>query len=247
MHPVKTRAKRKRTVLVVVLALGVGLPPPAQAYLLDFTVASISPVVLISHAGGYSSGPPPDVSNLKVIDASRMGDLRGQLSPTVKPPKIILNFPYESLADNVSHAPSATPAWMPGSISPQGSITLQDGIFCLTRSGGMTLLSGSFETDSVTAPTPEGGNSFFHAAGSNSTDNKNDISLASLGLQRQTAQGDFDPGLAASFASARGAAASAMVPSPTVFNHVAPFSSTLLLLGCGLMGLVGLRYRRRRG
>ena len=45
MHPVKTGAKRKRTVLVLVMALGVGLPPPAQAYLLDFTVVSVNPGV----------------------------------------------------------------------------------------------------------------------------------------------------------------------------------------------------------
>ena len=69
MHPVKTGAKRKRTVLVLVLALGVGLPPPAQAYLLDFTVASINPGVLISYAGGYPSEPPLVGSNLKVVDA----------------------------------------------------------------------------------------------------------------------------------------------------------------------------------
>ena len=55
MHPVKTGAQRKRTVLVLVMALGVGLPPPAQAYLLDFTVASINPGVLISYAGGHPS------------------------------------------------------------------------------------------------------------------------------------------------------------------------------------------------
>ena len=246
MQPVKTRAKRKRTVLVVVLALGVGLPPPAQAYLLDFTVASVNPVVRISHAGGYPSRPPPDVSNLKVIDVSRRGDLRRQFSPTTTPPHKILNFPSGSLADNVSHAPSATSAWVPGGISPQGSITFRDGIFCRTMSG-TTLLSGSLGTGSVTEPAPEGRNSFFHVAGSHSTDNKNDAWLASLGLHRRNANGNFDPGLAASFASARGAPASAMVPSRTIFNHLAPFSSTLLLLGCGLMGLVGLRYRRRRG
>lgn len=247
MHPVKTRAKRQRTVLVVVLGLGVGLPPPAQAYLLDFTVVSINPVVLISHAGGYPSRPPPDRNNLKVIDASGKGDLKRQLSPTIKPPKKNLNFQKGPLVDYCVTVPSATSAWMPDGISPQGSIALPDGIFCRTRSGGTTLLSGSFETGSVTEPTPEGRNTFLHLAGSNSTDNKDDASLVSLGLQRQTAKGDFDPDLAASFASVRGAPASAMVPSHTIFNHLASFSSTLLLLGCGLMGLVGLRYRRRRG
>ena len=84
-------------------------------------------------------------------------------------------------------------------------------------------------------------------AGSNFTDNKNDALLASLGFHRQTANGNFDPGFAASFASAPGAFTSTMVPSGNILNHLAPFSSTLLLLGCGLMGLVGLRYRRRRG
>ena len=79
MHPVKIRAQRRRTVLALTLALGVGLPPPAQAYLLDFTVASINPGVLISHAGGYPSRPPPVGSNLKVVDVSRMGDPRASI------------------------------------------------------------------------------------------------------------------------------------------------------------------------
>jgi len=246
MHPVKTRAKRKRTVLVVVMALGVGLPPPAQAYLLDFTVASINPAVLISHAGGYPSRPLPDVSNLQVIDVSHRGDLRRQFSPTTAPPYKILNFPSGSLADNASPAPSATFDWMPGGISPQGSTTLRDGIFCRTMSG-TTLLSGSLETGSVTEPAPEGRNSFIHVAGSHSTDNKNDAWLASLGFHRRTADGNFDPGLAASFASVPSAFTSTMVSRGNILNHFAPFSSTPLLLGCGLMGLVGLRLRRRRG
>jgi hypothetical protein len=246
MHPVKTRAKRKRTVLVVILALVVGLPPPAQAYLLDFTVASVNPGVLISYVGGYPSGPPPGGSNLRVIDASRMGDLKRQLSPTIKPPKKNLNFQKGPLVDYCVTVPSATSAWMPGGISPQGSIILQGGISCRTMSDG-TLLIGSFETGSVTEPTPEGRDSFFHVAGSNSTDNKNDAWLASLGFHRRTADGNFDPGLAVNFALVPNAFTGTMVPRGNILNHLAPFSSTLLLLGCGLMGLVGLRFRRRRG
>ena len=247
MHPVRTRAKRKRTVLVLVLALGVGLPPPAQAYLLDFTVVSINPGVLISYAGGHPSGSSLDESNLKVIDAIRMDDLKRQLSPTITPPKKNLNFPKGPLVDYWSNVSSATSVWMHGGTSPQGSITLQDGIFRRTMSGGTTLLSGSFGTASVTEPAPEGRNSFFHVAGSNSTDNKNDAWLASLGFHRRTADGNFDPGLAANFASVPSAFTGTMVPRSNILNHLAPFSSTLLLLGCGLMGLVGLRFRRRRG
>jgi hypothetical protein len=247
MHPVKTGAISKRTVLFVVLALGVGLPLPAQAYLLDYTVASINPGVLISHAGGYPSRPPPDVSNLRVIDVSPRGDLKRQFSPTIYPPHKILNSPTGSQADNVSPAPSAATAWMPGSTSPQGSITLQGGIFCLTRSGGTTLLSGWFGTGSVTEPAPEGRNSFLYVAGFDPTANKNITLLATLGLHRQIANDTFDPGFAASFASVPNAFTGTMVPRGNILNHLAPFSSTLLLLGCGLMGMVGLRFRRRRG
>ena len=102
-------------------------------------------------------------------------------------------------------------------------------------------------TASVTEPAPVSEDWFFYVAGSNFTDNKNDALLASLGFHRQTAYGNFDPGFAASFASGPGAFTSTMVPSGNILNHLAPFSSTLLLLGSGLMGLVGLRYRRRRG
>ena len=142
MHPVKIRAKKRRTVLAFVLALGLGLPSPAQAYLLDFTVASINPGVLIPYAGSYSSGSPPVESN-KVIDLSRTDYPTGQV-------------------------------------------------------------------------------------------NQGDIS-------------SFDPGFAASCASGPGAFVSTRGLSGDILNRIAPFSSTLLLLGGGLIGLVGLRSRRRRG
>jgi hypothetical protein len=247
MHPVKTGAKRKRTVLVVVLALGVGLPPPAQAYLLDFTVASINPGVLISYASGYPSDPPLIESNLKVSDVSLPGDLKHQLSPTIPPPHKILHFPTGPQVDSFSNVFSAASVWMFGSTSPQGSKTLQGSIPALNTSGGTPLLRGSFGTASLTEPILVRGNWFFYLAGSNFTDNKNDAWVGSLGLHRQTANGNFDPIFAASFASASGAFTNTMVPRGNILNHLAPFSSTLLLLGCGLMGLVGLRYRRRRG
>ena len=247
MHPAKIRPQRRRTVLALTLALGVGLPSPAQAYLLDFTVASINPGVLISYAGGCPSEPPVVGSNLTVVDVSRMGDLKRQLSPTITPPNKILNFQTGPLVDYFSNVPSATSVWMFGGTSPQGSLTLQGGISSLNMSDDTTLVSGSFGTASVTEPAPVRGNSFFYVAGSNFTDNKDDALLASLGFHRQTANGNFDPGFAASFASAPGAFTGTMVPSGNILNHLAPFSSTLMLLGSGLMGLVGLRYRRRRG
>ncbi|HZK12930.1 MAG TPA: hypothetical protein VFC55_00315, partial [Desulfobaccales bacterium] len=144
MHPAKIRAKRRKTVLALALALGVGLPPPAQAYLLDFTVSSINPGVLISYAGGCPSEPPVVGSNLKVVDLSRMGDLERQLSPTITLHNKILNFQTRPLVDYYSNVPSATSVWMLGGTSPQGSITLQGGIPSLNMSGGTTLLSGSF-------------------------------------------------------------------------------------------------------
>ena len=247
MHPAKICAPRRRTVLALSLALGLGLPSPAQAYLLDFTVSSINPGVLISYAGGCPSEPPVVGSNLTVVDVSRMGDLRRQLSPTITLHNKILNFQTGPLVDYFSNDPSATSLCMLGGTSPQGSLTLQGGISSLNMSGGATIVSGSFGTASVTEPAPVRGNSFFYVAGSNFTDNKNDALLASLGLHRQTANGNFDPGFGASFASAPGAFTGPMVPSGNILHHPAPISSTLLLLGCGLMGLVGLRYRRRRG
>jgi len=66
--------------------------PVAQAYLLDFTVASVNPEVFISYAGSFPPGPPLVESNLKVIDLSRMDDLSRQPSPTITPPNKILNF-----------------------------------------------------------------------------------------------------------------------------------------------------------
>jgi len=247
MHPVKIRAKKRRTVVAFVLALGVGLSPPAQAYLLDFTLASINPGGLISHAEAYPSRPPPVGSDPKVVDVSHIGDPGSQFNPTITPPDKILNFPTEPRVDSFSNVCSATSVWMFGGISPQGSITLQSGIPSLNMPDGTTRLSGSLRTASVTEPAAVSEDWFSYVAGSNFTDNKNDGLLTYFGVYRQAANGNFDPGFAASFASAPGAFTSTMVPSGNILNHIAPFSSTLLLLGSGLTGLVGLRYRRRRG
>lgn len=247
MHPVKTRAKKKRTVLALTLALGVGLSPPAQAYLLDFTVASINPGGLISHAGGSPSRPPPVGSNLKVVDVSQLGDPGGQFSPAITPPDKTLNFPTGLRVDSFSNVCSVNSVWMVSGISPQGSIPLRSGIPYSNMPEGKTLSSGSLRTASVTEPAPVCEDWFFYVAGSNCTDNKDDGLLTSFGIYCQAANGNFDPGFAASLASAPGAFTSTMVPSGNILNHLAPFSSPLLLLGSGLIGLVGLRYRRRRG
>ena len=145
MYQAILRPKRRKTVLALTLALGVGLPPPAQAYLLDCTVASIHPEVFISYAPGAISRPPPVKGNLKVIGVSRLGALERQCKLT------------HTIDDN------------------------------------------------------------------------------------------FNPGLAVRFTFPAGPSASPMDPDGNILNHFAQFSSTLLLLGSGLMGLVGLRCRRRRG
>jgi hypothetical protein len=178
MHPARIRPKRRKTVLALTLALGVGLPSPAQAYLLDFTVLSINPEVFISYAPGTLSRPPPVGGNLKVIDVSRRGGLGRQFNPTDTVLNRILNFPTGPLVDYVSNVASAPYVEEFGGLSPQAN---------------------------------------------------------------------FNPVYAVRFTSIPGASASTMVPRGNILNHLAPLSSTLLLLGSGLMGLVGLRYRRRRG
>ena len=247
MQQGKIRAHRRKIVLALTLALGVGMPPPAQAYVLDFTVASIKPGGLIAHAGGYPSRPPPVESSLRVVDVSHKGDPGSQSSPTIAPPNRILNFPSEPWADPFLNVCSAPYTGMFDGVSPQGFITLQGGIASLNMSGGTTLLSGSFGAARVTETAPVRGNSLGYAAGSNFTANKTDALLASLGIPRQTVDDNFNPGFAASFSSVPNAFAGTRVPSGNILHRIAPFSSTLMLLGSGLMGLVGLRYRRRRG
>jgi hypothetical protein len=73
------------------------------------------------------------------------------------------------------------------------------------------------------------------------------VPSATLGIPLQTVDDNFTPGFAASFPSVPSAFGGARVPSGNILHPIAPFSSTLMLLGGGLMGLVGLRYRRRRG
>jgi len=237
----------KRTFLALVLALGVGLPLAAQAYLLDFTVASINSGVLVSYAGSPPGGSPPVDSHLKVADASHVGDLRCQLGPTITPSHKILTFQPGPSVDYGSNVVSATPVGLLDGISLHGFITLPGGSSCLTRSGGTAGMSGSVETVSVPGPVPGGGNSPVYNAGSNLTTHKNEARLAPLGFQHLIANGNFDPDAAANFASSPGEFAATLVPSGNIFHHLAPSVSTLLLLGSGLMGLVGLRSRRRRG
>jgi hypothetical protein len=248
MQQGKIRAHRRKIVLALTLALGVGMPPPAQAYVLDFTVASIKPGVLIAHAGGYPSRPPPVGSSLKVVDVSHKGDPESQSSPTIAPPNRILNFPSEPWVDSFSNVCSASYLGMFGGVSPQGSIVFQQSSNALLNmSGGTTLLRGPFGTSRVTETAPAHGNSLGYAAGSNFTANKTDALLAFLGIPRQTVEDNFNPDFAASFSSVPNAFAGTRVPSGNILHRIAPFSSTLMLLGGGLMGLVGLRYRRRRG
>jgi hypothetical protein len=244
MHPVKIRSKISITILALVLALGLGMPSPAQAYLLDFTVASINPGVLISYAGGYPPGPPLVESNPKVSDLSLMRDQGPQLSPTSTLYNRILNFQTGSSVHYFSNASSATSVWMFGGTSPQGSITLQGGIPALNMFDGTTLW-GSFGTASVMESAPVSGHSFIYPADSNFTDHNNDGLSAYPGIHHQADNSNLDPGFAASFASGSGAFVGTRGPSGNILNRIAPFSSTLLLLGGGLMGLVGLRSRRR--
>ena len=86
MHPAKIRAHRRKTVLALTLALGVGLPPPAQAYLLDFTVASINPGV----SSLMQVATPRDLLWLEATSRSStlatIGDPESQPSPTIAPP-----------------------------------------------------------------------------------------------------------------------------------------------------------------
>lgn len=180
MQPLKIRAKKRRTVLALTLALGVGLPPPAQAYLLDFTAASINPGLFISYAG-TSISRPPSVGNLNT-GLSRMGGLGHQVNPAITLHNRITIFQTGPIAQYLSIVPS----------------------------------------------TDDGLPVYFD-------------------IPRQTTDDNFNPGSAVRFTSTAGASVGAMVPSGNILNHLAPFSSTLLLLGCGLMGLAGLRYRRRRG
>ena len=213
MQQGKIRAHRRKIVLTLTLALGVGLPPPAQAYVLDFAVASIKPGVLISHAGGYPSRPPPMGSSLKVVDVSHQGGPESQSSPTIAPPNKILNLPSEPWVDSFSNVCSAPYVGMFGGVSPQGSITLQGGIASLNISGSTTLLSDSFGSARVTETAPARGNSLGYGAGSNFTANKTDALLASLGIPRQTVDDNFNPGFAASFSSIPNAFAGTGVPT----------------------------------
>jgi len=247
MNPARIRVKWRRTVVALTLALGVIFPPPARAYLLDFTVASLNPGCLISHAAGFPLTTPAVGSHLQAADFSPMGDLGPQPRCTIALHNSIFNFPTGPLMDYFSTVPSAPLAWRFSGISPPGSIPPQSGLPGLDRSDGRTLLNGSLRSVSVKEPAPVSEDWLFYVAGSNVTDNKNDGLLTFSGIYRQAADDIPDPGCGVSFAFAPGGFAGATASSGNILHHLAPFSSTLLLLGCGLMGLVGLRCRRRRG
>lgn len=204
------RPKKRKSVLAFAMALGLGLSSPAQGYLLDFTVASIYPEVLVSGAAGCSLRTPPAGSDPEGADVSRRGDPGHQINPANTFLNRILTLPTGPLADYVATVAAAAAAFreVSSGLSPQGSLPLQGSV-----------LSGKH----------------------------NDCLPVLSGFPGATADGSFDYWFAGSFASPAGTSGSAMTPSDNILHHLAPFSSALVLLGSGLMGLVGLGYRRRRG
>ena len=120
MNPARIRVKWRRIVVALTLALGVIYPPPAQAYLLDFTVVSLNPGGLISHAAGFPLTTPAVGSHLQAADFSPMGDLGPQPRCTIALLNSIFGFPTGPLMDYFATVPSAPLAWRFSGISPRG-------------------------------------------------------------------------------------------------------------------------------
>lgn len=237
------RLTKNILLLALVMALLGALALPAQAYTLDFLVPSSNPGASISYAGGSN---PLIGTNLAITEVSGL-DTPLHNGETLTISGGFLNFTTGDLVYYTAPPPSYMPkTWIFDGNSSLAAVTITGEISSLGIVAGSTLMSGSFTGSSVVNQGATAGPSFFYVTGSSFTDTKNSLLLAYFGLPDVTCSGNFNIGFYAANATPPAGFSSTIVTSGDVINNLVPAPSTILLLGTGLMGLVGLRYRRRK-
>lgn len=211
---------KKILIIVVGLILALGLsftPAPVKAYtIIDFGV--IAPTSgSIYYTGGVTPlyGTGIDVDNVTGIGTPLNNGV------TIPLTGYFLNFTTGNLVSSNSNN------WY---FSPGGSITISDGT--------TTLLTGTFTNVQVVAV-----GSIYKVSIAEFFDTKDPNLLAYFGLPDITYSGNFNISFYAS-GLPPGAFTSSIVLSGDVTNTPIPAPATMLLLGSGLLGLVGLARKK---
>lgn len=232
----------KMIVLVALVMAVVGaVSLPAQAYYIDFTIASSIQGTPTPGTLSFAGGNNPLIGrNIRITAFTLSDDLGNTIADAVPIDNGVLNF-QTGERTGFSNSPSQLWEFGGGSLS---YITITGGIGSIPGIlDDAVLLSGSFGRASVTK-----GEKTYYVAGSNFSDTKNLTLLDYFGIPQQVADGTFSFNVATTSTEAPNAFSSSNVRGGAVSNYLVaavPAPSTVLLLGSGLVGLLALRIRRK--
>jgi len=214
--------------LALVMGFVAALSFPAQAYdIIDFDIPHSNPGASIAYGG---LGGPVVGADIAIPELVLETVLGGVIQGPYPVNGGVLAFTSGNLSSTVDSL-----VWIFGPNSSPGSITIYGGVPALGIANGTLLLSGTV-TDAVAV---SGGQ-----VDVNCTDTKNTLLLSKLGYPPQTSIGRV---------ALEGAMSPTGVVPPAGFSLigvyssgmsndvVVPLSPSILLLGTGLVGLLGLR------
>jgi hypothetical protein len=247
----KLRVTKTLLTLAMALALCGAMVVSAQALPaeIDFNImADVSGKASISYAGGGLSNPNPLVgSSIPVFSITGLHTPANSGVTLFLPTNALLGFTTGNFTGFTGEE------WLfggGGSISVIGAIPAQTPVGGTPFGGsGATLLSGQFAgTEDVDQAQGVAGPTNFYITGASFFDQKDAALLAYYGLSFFNGldiNGNLNISFNASGQTPPNAFSSTQVLSGDVVNMV-PIPPSALLLGSGLLGLVGLGWRRKK-